>query len=85
MIHTFEEFIDADTRADGLTIPFNDVYAIIDENRGEVELHCFRLRDNEYKRQHYKDRLEHTLDLLKKNKWLLYLDKYGNIFGGVVM
>lgn len=85
MIQTYEEFIDADTRAEGLTIPFDDVYAILDENRGEVELHCFRLRGNEYKRQHYKDRLEHTLDLLKKHKWLLYLDKYGNIYSGVIM
>jgi len=85
MIQTYEEFIEADTRAEGLTIPFDDVYAILDENRGEVEEHCFRLRDNLDKRQHYKDRLEHTLDLLKRHKWLLYLDKYGNIYSGVIM
>tara|TARA_R100000951_G_scaffold86345_1_gene74055 strand:- start:606 stop:863 length:258 start_codon:yes stop_codon:yes gene_type:complete len=85
MIQTYEEFIDADTRAEGLTIPFDDVYAILDENGGEVEEHCFRLRDNLDERGSYKDRLEHTLDLLKRHKWLLYLDKYGNIYSGVIM
>lgn len=85
MIQTIEDFWKADTLAEGLTIPFDDVYAILDENRGEVEEHCFRLRGNPHERQHYKDRLEHTLDLLKKHKWLLYLDKYGNIYNGVVM
>ena len=82
MILTHKEFIDADTRAEGLTIPFDDVYAILEEN-GEV--HNFRLRGDEYERYTYEDRLEYTLGLLSKDKWLLYLDKYGNIHSGVVM
>lgn len=85
MIQTYEEFIEADTRAEGLTIPFDDVYAILDENGGEVEEHNFRLRGNPYERRSYNDRLSYTLNLLSKHKWLLYLDKYGNIYNGVVM
>ncbi len=83
MIQTYREFIDADTRAEGLTIPFRDVYAILETKWSDVEEHCFRLRVNE--RWSYEDRLEHTLDLLSKDKWLLYLDKYGNIYSGVIM
>ena len=85
MIQTYREFIDADTRAEGLTIPFRDVYAIIETKWNDVEEHCFRLRNNSYERYTYEDRLEYTLGLLSKDKWLLYLDKYGNIYSGVIM
>lgn len=92
MIQTYEEFIEADTRAEGLTIPFRDVYAILERKSGilernssEVEEHSFRKRGNYYERRSYNDRLSYTLDLLSKHKWLLYLDKYGNIHSGVVM
>lgn len=96
MIQTYEDFIEADTRAEGLTIPFRDVYAILESNSSDVdailernssdvEEHSFRKRGNYYERWSYEDRLEHTLDLLRKDKWLLYLDKYGNIYSGVVM
>ena len=79
MIQTHEDFIEADTRAEGLTIPFRDVYAILekDGDNEEIEEHSLRLS--------YEDRLEYTLNLLSKDKWLLYLDKYGNIFSGIVM
>ena len=85
MIQTYEEFVEADTRADGLTIPFRDVYAILEANWSEIDEHSFRLRGNPYERYSYEDRLERTLELLRKDKWLLYLDKYGNIHTGVVM
>jgi hypothetical protein len=45
MIQTIEDFWKADTLAEGLTIPFDDVYAILDENGGEVEEHNFRLKN----------------------------------------
>ncbi len=96
MIQTHEDFVEADKRADGLTIPFIDVYAILEtkwsdvyeileRNSIEVEEHSFRKRGNYYERWSYEDRLEHTLELLSKDKWLLYLDKYGNIYSGVIM
>ncbi len=87
MIQTHEDFIEADTRAEGLTIPFRDVYAILekDGDNEEIEEHNFRLLGNPYERWSYEDRLEYTLNLLSKDKWLLYLDKYGNIFSGIVM
>lgn len=85
MIQTYEEFVEADTRADGLTIPFRDVYAILEANWSEIDEHSFRLRGNPYERYSYEYRLERTLELLRKDKWLLYLDKYGNIHTGVVM
>jgi hypothetical protein len=96
MIQTHEDFIEAYARAEGLTIPFrdvyailernsSDVYAILERNSSEVEEHSFRKRGNYYERWSYKGRIEHTLDLLRKDKWLLYLDKYGNIYSGVVM
>jgi len=85
MIQTYRDFVEADSRAEGLTIPFDDVYAILETKWSDVEEHCFRLRGNPHERRSYEDRLEHTLDLLKKHKWLLYLDKYGNIYSGVVM
>ena len=83
MIQTYRDFVEADTRAEGLFIRFRDVYAILETKWSDVEEHCFRLRGNE--RCSYEDRLEHTLELLSKDKWLLYLDKYGNIYSGVVM
>jgi len=87
MIQTHEDFIDADIRAEGITIPFRDVYAILDKygDNQDIEEHNFRLRGNPYERWSYEDRLEYTLELLSKDKWLLYLDKYGNIYSGVVM
>jgi hypothetical protein len=87
MIQTYEDFKEADTRAEGLTIPFRDVYAILekDGDNEEIEEHSLRLLNNSYDRYSYEDRLEYTLDLLSKDKWLLYLDKYGNIYSGVVM
>ena len=85
MIQTYREFVEADTRAEGLTIPFRDVYAILEAKWSDVEEHNFRLRGNPYERWSYEDRLDHTLELLSKDKWLLYLDKYGNIYSGVIM
>ena len=32
MIQTHEDFIDADIRAEGITIPFRDVYAILEKD-----------------------------------------------------
>ena len=83
MIQTYRDFVEADTRAEGLFIRFRDVYAILETKWSDVEEHCFRLRGNE--RWSYEDRLEHTLELLSKDKWLLYLDKYGNIYSGAIM
>tara|TARA_Y100000385_G_scaffold280473_1_gene331737 strand:+ start:599 stop:850 length:252 start_codon:yes stop_codon:yes gene_type:complete len=83
MIQTYRDFVEADTRAEGLFIRFRDVYAILETKWSDVEEHCFRLRGNE--RWSYEDRLEHTLELLSKEKWLLYLDKYGNIYSGAIM
>jgi len=85
MIQTYRDFVEADSRAEGLTIPFDDVYAILETKWSDVEEHCFRLRGNPHEKRSYEDRLKHTLDLLKRHKWLLYLDKYGNIYSGVVM
>ena len=87
MIQTHEDFIEAYTRAEGLTIPFGYVYAILekDGDNEEIEEHSLRLLNNSYERYSYEDRLQYTLNLLSKDKWLLYLDKYGNIFSGIVM
>ncbi len=85
MIQTYQEFLDADLNAQGLTIPFRDVYGILEKDSLDVIEHSFRKRDNHYERWSYEDRLEFTLDLLRKDEWLLYLDKYGNIHSGVVM
>jgi len=87
MIQTHEDFIEADTRAEGLIIAFRDVYAILekDGDNEEIESHSLRLSNNWYERYSYEYRLEYTLNLLAKDKWLLYLDKYGNIFSGIVM
>ena len=83
MIRTYNDFIEADKRAEGMEIPFREVYAILQNNMYDVEEHSFRLR-NHYDRQSYEYRLEHTFDLLKRGEWLLYIDKYGNIFSGII-
>lgn len=87
MIQTTEDFLEAEAQAQGLTIPFREVYGILekDGDNAEIEEHPFRKRGNYYERRSYEWRLKYTLDLLIKDKWLLYLDKYGNIFGGVIM
>ena len=85
MIQTYREFIEADAQAEGLTIPFREVYGILETKWSEVEEHPFRKRGNYYERHSYEWRLKYTLELLSKDKWLLYLDKYGNIYSGVIM